>query len=179
MRTEQTLSPRAAAGGVALLVVAVPLITWAVVGGRPTPLLLAVMILPTLAGLVAGLVAYRVLRRRAPATAPGDAATRRAVDRALRTGQAPDARIDALTRDAARASLGTLRAQQGIFGVMLAIWVVLLALRIVRGDLRDTLLAALTTAAFAVTVVVATHRRRRGERYLREGGPVTPRDGAA
>ena len=164
------------------VVVAVPVLTWLVIGGPVTPLRLAVAIVPTLVGVAAGLVAWRLLRRRGGGRAlldGADAATRRAVREAWRTGHAGDARIDALARGAARESVGTLRAQQGIFGVLLAVWVAMLGVRVVRGELTDTLPAALTTALFALVLALLTRQRRRAVRYLREGGPAAPRDRAA
>lgn len=176
----------ATVAGVAVLVIGVPLLTWLVIGGPPTPLRLAVAIVPTAVGVLAGLAALRLLRGRGrdgdrPALVLGaDPDTRRSVREALRTGRARDARVDALARDAAERSTGTLRGQQIIFGVLAAVWVIGLGLRLAGGDgVGESALSAVTLVLFAAVWVVTTRQRRRSLRYLREGRPAGHDDRAA
>lgn len=167
--------------GIVAVALLVPLLTWlGVGGGRPTPLLLAAVFVPTAAGVVIGVLVHRFLRRRRPApVGGGDPATRQAVHRALRSARAPDERIHQLAREAAGRSVGGLRTQQWIYGLLVLIWLILLGLRVDEGDPFDIALAALSLIVFGSALAGSTRQRRRSLHYLREGRLAAPGDPAA
>jgi hypothetical protein len=114
------------------------------------------------------------LRRRRPhwQTPPLSAGakrdTRRAVRRAIRTGNAPDARIDALAREQAEKTVGN-SVVLTIYAVILALQFGLLVLRIVNGGPTDSLvLAVIGDALWAAAVAVLAVNLSRSRRYLRD-----------
>ena len=90
----------------------------------------------------------------------------RAVQRALRTGRAPDGRIDALAREAAARHLrnGWII---GLFAILLAVNTGIAVLRVLDGDGRWLVaLSFLTAACWAGALVWYLVLRRRSRRYL-------------
>lgn len=86
-----------------------------------------------------------------------------AVQRALRTGHAPDARIDALAREQADRTMRN-SWMVGFYAVVLAIQVVLLAIRIAAGD--DLLLPVVILVLWAAGLAWLVVYRNRSRRYL-------------
>ena len=131
---------------------------------------------PTVAVLI-GVVGLRRMRRRegGPELLAGaDRGTRRAVQRALRTGRAPDARIDALAREAADR---TLRNSWLIvvYAILLVVQLGLLIGRIVAADdLGRTILAAATSVCWAAVLGLWLVMRARSRRYLEGAAHVEP-----
>ena len=141
-------------------------------GARVTGGEALVVFLPAIVGIVAGAVVLRRLRRHDHGRNLVDGAgreTRRAGRRALRTGHAPDARIDALARELAARTVRNSWLLV-LYGVLLVIQLVLLTGRIVSGDdVDDILLSAGIAALWATNVVLLLISRNRSRRYLRRG----------
>ena len=99
-----------------------------------------------------------------PLAAGAERDTRRAVQRAIRTGQAPDARIAALAHEQAAKTVRNTVALK-ICAVVLVVQLALLVLRIVNGGPGDALVLAvlgnaLWVAALTVFAVNLSHSRR-------------------
>jgi hypothetical protein len=108
------------------------------------------------------------IRRRGPGPGPPASAGRKsrgAVQRALRTGQPPDARIDALAREAADRNLRSSWFLPFCAALVL-LNLGLLILRIVGDDIWQVALAAANTALWTTALVRSWIVRRRSERYL-------------
>jgi hypothetical protein len=94
--------------------------------------------------------------------------TRRAVGRAIRTGHAPDARVEALAREQAEKTVRNTVALK-IYAVLFALQLALLGLRIVNGGPADALvLAVIGDALWAAAVGALVVNLARSRRYLRE-----------
>jgi hypothetical protein len=92
--------------------------------------------------------------------------TRRAVQRALRTGHARDARIDALTRDLADRAVRNTWVLV-FYGVLLALQLALLISRIITGDPpSDILLSAVAVVLWSAGLVWMLVNLARSRRYL-------------
>jgi hypothetical protein len=159
------------------LLVLIPVVLLAVGAKRVTGGLVVALFLPPLVAVIVGAVVLRQMRRnnQDPGLLAGASRdTRRAATRALRTGHAPDARIDALARDLAARTVR--RSWQLIlYWVLLAIQLALLTLRIVSGDpLNDILLAVGIAVLWIAILLLQLYYRSRSRRYLRTGfsGPV-------
>jgi hypothetical protein len=155
--------------GALLCVLAVPVGVLTSMDGGWTTRRVTTFLLPV--GVVAVLLAvlYPLTRRQdrdAPLAFGADAATRRAVRRALRTGKAPDLRVDALARDmATRAVRNTW--QLWLFIGVLAVQIVGAALRILgRAGAVQTGLAVLIVLSFGVSLALMMVHRRRSRSYL-------------
>jgi hypothetical protein len=160
----------------ATLLVLIPVVMLPVGGKRVTGGLVAALFLPPFVAIVVGAVVLRQVRRNSqhPSLLAGASReTRRAVTRALRTGHAPDARIDALAHDQA---VRTVRNSWLLilYGVLLALQLVLLTARIVAGDpLNDILLAVGIAVLWIAIMFLQLYYRSRSRRYLHKGVPPT------
>ena len=100
-----------------------------------------------------------------------DGPTRRAVHRALRTGQAPDERVDALAREAAGRTVRTSTRLLAVFGGLFALQLLSLLSRIGEQDpAARTWLSVMISTVWAVALVALAIERWRAHRYLR--GPT-------
>lgn len=107
-------------------------------------------------------------RTTPPLTAGAERNTRRAVQRAIRTGHAPDARIEALAREQADKTVRN-RAALTIYAGLLVLQIPLLILQIVNGGPASTLLLAVTgDVLWATAVAILAVNVSRSRRYLRE-----------
>jgi hypothetical protein len=124
---------------------------------------------PVVVGGLVVLALLPVIRRqdRDPSLLLGaDRTTRRAVQEALRTGHAPDSRIDALAADTARRTLRFTWLLWVTAGAAL-LQVGLVVARLVDGDgWGGIALGAVTAAAFGASAVAQLIGRRRSSRYL-------------
>jgi hypothetical protein len=94
--------------------------------------------------------------------------TRRTVHRALRTGQAPDERVDALAREAAGRTVRNSKWLPRLIGVLFALQILTLISRIgERGPAGRTWLSVMISAVYAVALVGMAIEHRRARRYLR------------
>jgi hypothetical protein len=137
---------------------------------------IVILLVPLLAALAAGLVVVRWMRRRMgepQLLAGADRGTRRAVQQALRTGQARDARVDALAREAADR---TVRNSWLLifYGVLLVVQIGLLIGRITSGDdWWEIVLTGGVALCWAAAMGVFWVMRARSRRYLQnEPGSV-------
>ena len=165
--------------GVAIAVMAGLLVLTPVVlvladhGAHPVGWILVFGLIPAAVFLAMVLPMTWWLRRRRPhwQTPPLSAGatrdTRRAVRRAIRTGHAPDARIDALASEQAEKTIRNAVAIK-IYAVILALQVGLLVPRIVNGGPSDGLvLAVIVDALWAGAIGVLAVNLSRSRRYLR------------
>ena len=131
------------------------------------------LLVPVLIGGLVMLALIPVMRRqdRDPSLLLGaDQQTRRTVQGALRTGHAPDARVDALARDTARRTLRLTWLLWVSIGAML-IQTCLVVVRLVDGDgWGEVALSAFTAVAFLFSAAVQLVGRRRSRRYLTNRG---------
>ncbi len=134
------------------------------------PLILAGVLAVVLVGL------YPLSRRqdrKAPLAFGADKTTRRAVRRALRTGKAPDARIDALARDTATRTVQSAWQLRLFIGVAV-LQVIAAVLRAVDGASPQQIgLSVLISLCFAGSIAMIIANRRRSRAYL-----STPHDAA-
>jgi hypothetical protein len=111
--------------------------------------------------------------RKAPLAFGAGKATRRAVRRALRTGKAPDVRIDALARDTASKTLRSTW-QLWLFVGVAGLQIIAAVLRAVGGASPQQVgLSVLIILCFAAGLAVIVVNRRRSRAYLQ-----TARDAA-
>ena len=142
--------------------------------GTPSPgaVALLVVVLLVVVGIPVGALVYRRRRAGAPALVVGaDRATRKAVQRTLRTGHTHDAHLDVLARDLAEKTLRTAYVRWVFLGSFLlaGLGMILQAAGGVawwRAAISALLLVSTATVGGALELNV-----RRSRRYLRSGRP--------
>jgi hypothetical protein len=157
----------------AVLALVVTPVVVLLVNGRPPGADVALAFVPAVVTVAVGApVAWWIhRRRREPELIAGaDRGTRRAVWRALRTGHAPDARIDALAREAADRNVRNSWVLV-LYAILLLLQLGLLTLKVTDGEgFGETALSALTAACWAAALAVSWVMRNRSRRYLQGTG---------
>ena len=136
--------------------------------GRWSVAEVAVVLAPALFGAVLLVVFLRWLGREQSRPQLLFGASRRdqrAVQHALRTGQASDPRIDALSRDTARHNL-RWPWLPWLYAVVTVLQGGLLVLNLIDGDLQDTPTSGLLLILWCLLTWQALLRQRRSRRYL-------------
>jgi hypothetical protein len=148
----------------AVLVIAVTTVSIFATDEPVTVEWIVLSVLPLGVALVIGATSYAASRRKEPPLWYG---ADRDTQRAVRTGHAPDERVDALAREAAQRDIRDSAWFLAFYAVLLAPLGLLIQRIRTRHDGSMIALAVVLAAAFAVVVMASVVKIRRSRRYLR------------